>query len=188
MATKSTLQSYDSMHGSKETVAKRVYLHDKSYCSTINDNVLFSLREKISLTLRIPINGVVLAGSAHIGWSVRRNTSYDRNTSDLDFAVIDSGVFQLAINTVVSLTGAYTNNTRFERTYHLSEFRDYASRGIIRPELLPRCDLKSQWLKLNSDLTREAIAIAQKASFVVYLSETLFIGKQLCALNKIRGN
>jgi hypothetical protein len=182
------LRDYDQKLGDPTTVALRVYLHDRAFCSTLDDDVLFRCRDIVRRELFVPLNAVNLAGSGQIGWSISRKLPFSKNKSDLDLAVVDALCFQSALEDVIATTRTYTDLTGFERPDTPSLFRDYASRGIIRADLMPKCETRKRWRAVFQRISREASSIAKDASFVVYLSESLFIGKQQSALNFIRRN
>jgi hypothetical protein len=186
MTLKQRVLAYDTAHRDPQTVAMRVYLHDKAYCSSIDDGLLFRLRDMLSLGLRVPIGAVALTGSGQIGWSVSRRLPFNKSASDLDFSIIDALSFQSALEDVVKTTRAYTDQTSFVHPDHPEQFQESAARGIIRPDLLPRCQTRTDWLTLGNQISQAAAAMAKSASFAVYLSEPLFVGKQQSALNVVR--
>jgi hypothetical protein len=188
LSLKARLKDYDQKFGDQTTVALRVYLHDRAYCSTLDDDVLFRCRDIICRELGVPLNAVTLAGSGQIGWSVSRKQPFVKGTSDLDLAVVDALCFQNALEDVIATTRAYTDLTGFDGTDAPTIFRDYASRGIIRVDVMPKCDTRKRWRAVFQRIAQEASPIAKDASFVVYLSEMLFIGKQRSTLSFVRRN
>lgn len=180
------IANLDRQFRDRRPVAAKLYLHDPSSCSQVDDNTIFKAKYKLSSTIGVPLSSIALAGSAQTGWSIKRNAEYAPNKSDIDFAIIDTGLFSNCLTEIVSLCRGYTDNTRFKSPDVAKTFRDNASKGILIPRLFPSSHLKRQWDDIKQTVTLLCAPIATDCSFFIYISEASFVSKQMGAVNYLR--
>ncbi len=67
-------------------------------------------------------------------------------------------------------------------------FKDYvATKGMIRPDLMPRCREKLEWFRTFNEISAKFSAVAVRITGAIYLSEGFFVSKQCSAIQAIRG-
>lgn len=181
------IRLYDQKYsGDPATVCRRIFVHDRSHCAQVNDDVLFNIRSFLSDRLSVPLNCVLLTGSAHTGLSLTSRAPFSPKDSDLDFAIVSSYLFQLAISAAINATKAYTDETLFDSPANRDHFHRGTSIGMIRPQVMPKCTLRENWQSIERTASSQAITLANRATLAVYLSEHCFTSKQRSAIKALR--
>ena len=155
-------------------------------------DVYHTIRKKISARLRISISNVHLCGSCFLGISPFKLTPFEPGRSDLDIAIVDASLFERMLRASAEATNNYKNNTGFKRSNGRSDadsFVTYAGKlGMIRPDMMPRCEAKQSWFDGFSELTTEYTRMFSKISAGIYLSEYFFTAKQNDGMKQLKDN
>lgn len=155
------------------------------YSAYFSDKVdlLYEIKQCVSLEFSTPIHQILICGSAHVGCSVHKDTLFEPGSSDLDLAIISPSLYSRLLSEVIIETDSYTDLRLFERRRGVSvkdEFVRYAAeRGMIRPDLLPRISSKARWFDFFNEVSSKYLAHFKKISAAVYISEACFASKQV---------
>lgn len=172
-----------------EFIKKLFFLHPTL---KIDVELLHKITKQISDTLNIPYHDVKVIGSSHTGFSfIDKHKSGsvkfydDDNPSDIDIAIINSGMFISILEKTTITTDNYTDNTSFKNNHSLLYFKKNMPEGFIRPDSIGCAETRNKWLNFFSDLSSE---YDLKISGAIYLSEVFFvqrIKKQLYVFQNI---
>ena len=176
--------------GNLKDVAEVGFLIEPSDYFSDKGELLHKIKRMISSQFQVPTRDILVCGSAQIGYSAIKQTPFTPGQSDLDLAIVSQPLFSKVIEQAIDVTRGYTDLTRFARRGGVStkdEFVRYvAERGMIRPDLLPRCDLKSAWFDFFEYLSSQYLTNFKKISGAIYLSESCFASKQVPVVSAAR--
>lgn len=175
-------------HLPKRQIARQLYFLSPSFAFDGNTALQLGLYEKICAYLKLPLSAIRLVGSGHTGFSLVKNTPFDKEKSDLDVAIVDSGLyldfFQLAFET----TSGWQDVTKFSGTAEMqrktkSSFLSYLRKGVIRPDLMPSSPQKADWENFFGKLGDEYSDFCNGISAGVYARELFMAAKQESAID-----
>jgi hypothetical protein len=167
-------------------VSELVFLAGQPKYFSDKTELLYEIKEAIASRYKVPIHQILICGSAHLGCSVHKDQNFVAGSSDLDLAIISPALFSWFHAKVIEITNSFTDLRRFGRRDGIStkdEFVRYvAERGMIRPDMLPRTDIKTEWFDFFDELSSRYPSHFKKISAAIYLSETCFTAKQVPAV------
>lgn len=167
---------------------KKVYL---SYpCSYFVDKpeLQFEIFNKIAIKFQVPFSAVRVAGSAHLGYSYQNKRPFEATVSDLDVALLDSGLFQKLLEKIYEDSDGFSVE-RFPSNDKGRSVRDqflhYSGRGIIRPDLMPNGPKRQEIWSFFNRLSNDYREHFKKISAGIYLSEAIYLLKQRSSLYSV---
>ncbi|GJJ80203.1 hypothetical protein PcPA57_09230 [Pasteurella canis] len=166
-------------------VATNLYLVNPSiaFLSDETRDKLYLIYNEITKKFDIPFNNIFITGSAHIGFSLKKNCDFNRN-SDLDISIISASLFNKILNCILDESNYYRSNHIFKDQEQLRAFKENISRGKIHPLYFPNGDTKNNWDSFFQKLSREHHNCFSKITACVYLSEECFRFYQEESLSK----
>lgn len=76
---------------SDREIIENIFLN---YPSKYQNDIIYKIKKRMSKYFNVPINNIKLIGSAHSGIKIKdKETVFDLDPNDLDFAIIDSGCY-----------------------------------------------------------------------------------------------
>jgi hypothetical protein len=174
---------------SEKVAARRLFLFNSSIVLASHGAAAFQIIDAVSRHFKVPFRSIAISGSSQTGYSYAKNRDFVAGESDLDLAIIDSRVFQAHSELVYYLTNAYRDLTRFPVENGVSkadEFRDYLIKGYFRPDLMPYCETKLNWVKFFNELSSRYLNLFKNINCGVFLSEGFFEGKQKVTIDRMR--
>ena len=178
-------------HGyTDDTVARKIYCFDKSPILELDEykSTVFDIINSVSNDLRIPIRNIYITGSAQTGYSYTKDHDFNAKKSDLDLAVVSPKIFAKYLDEVFNVTKRYTDNTKFESTQDIKDFRNYIAKGMLKIEYMPQCKMRILWEQYFNDLSNSYIDIFKNINCCIYLTEKIFEWKQVNLLENYRND
>lgn len=168
----------------RRDIVRKVYLTMPTSAFHDNYDIQYDILNSISKYFSVPITSVHVAGSAKVGRSIHKNRDFTPGESDLDIAIIDSGLFtkwmEISFEASRSYINYYNNEDR-------NKFLFYISKGIFNYKVMPRCSARGEIETFFHQLTVKHEQIFRTISAFVYLSQTFFEVKQLSVIKNIAG-
>lgn len=182
--TNRNLKNNVSMANIRETSTK-LYLVRPSFIFYEGefDDCIYSIYKEVSDKFNVPISSVYITGSAHLGFSLKDEHDFSSN-SDLDIAIIDSGLFNKIFSKILDESQEYQNRTIFRSTDDLKRYQKNICRGKIHPLYFPIGETKKDWDKFFSNISKTYSDFFTKITGCVYLSEECFRLYQENSLNR----
>lgn len=163
-------------------IARKLYLTYPTNVFVGNEEMQFDIFNKISQFFNIPITSVQVVGSAKTGHSFYKNQSFVKGISDLDIAIVDANLFVQYVDKVFQLTKGFSDRTGFHRfpdgSSSFQSYKEYLSKGIFRPDLMPSGILKAEWRSFFGRLSGKYSDTFKSINAGIYLSQTFFEQKQ----------
>ncbi|MDO9066833.1 MAG: hypothetical protein Q7W05_00025 [Deltaproteobacteria bacterium] len=166
-------------------IARKVFLTYPTKLFVGDEERQFEILNEVSEYFRVPITCIHAAGSAKLGHSIHKNTAFTPGRSDLDLAVLDSGLFTRYLELGLKLSKGYSNGASFPMRSGGStqvEYLRYLSRGIFRPDLMPTGLEKADWSNFFGKLSAKHATVFKSISGAIYLSQGCFESKQRSAI------
>lgn len=170
--------------------ARRIYIEERAAVLGQHRDVEYEIKSRIAKHYGIPYRAVCFAGSAQLGFSINKDRLFVPAASDLDVACVDLGLFERAWTDAVSVTRAFTDETKFSglEPKEIQLFKEsILRRGMIRVELMPRSDQSNKWRRFEESLSRSFAQHFGKISCAIYMSEYAFCWKQDTTLQEFLG-
>ncbi|HKV93025.1 MAG TPA: hypothetical protein VJW20_10790 [Candidatus Angelobacter sp.] len=159
------------------SIARRLLLYDFNHVFTSDPDRGFQILNTICEYFKLPFSAVKVVGSAQTGYSYYSEHDFRKGDSDLDIAIISPFLFQEYSQTIYWMTQRYTDQTKFPRKEGVSvaqDFRLYLGSGLFRPDLMPECTLKANWLSFFNRLSTKHTDVFRNINAAIYLSEGFF--------------
>lgn len=173
-------------------IATKIYFLSPSCAFENRYDLQLDLYEEICEFLDLPLSAIRLVGSAHTGFSLVKNTPFDRRTSDLDIAVVDGPLYLRMFEHAFLETEGWKNVAKFSgtrsATIRRSEFLRYLERGIIRPDLMPSSPHKARWENFFGKLADKYSHVCNGISAGIYARESFMSTKQQSAIQNFFAN
>lgn len=167
----------------------RIYLEEPSFCLGRNRDLEFSIKRYVARGLGVPYRTLAIAGSAQLGFSPHKGTSFRKGESDLDLAVIDTMLFRDLMEVCISETGSFSNLTKFtgrggEKSAQM--LREYIStKGIIPISLMPLCERVTRIEQILAQASKIGRGAFSDVNLAAYMSEAAFCWKQNSGLQLV---
>jgi hypothetical protein len=168
-------------------IARQLYFLLPSYAFEDQQSFQLTLYEKICGQFKLPLSSIKLVGSGHTGFSLVKGTAFDKNISDLDIAIVDSGLYLDLFELAFEITQGWKDISKFPGTArhqqrNRDEFMRYLRKGIIRPDLMPTSPQKAMWNNFFGKLADDYSSFCNGISAGVYARESFMAAKQESAI------
>lgn len=169
-------------------IARQLYFLSPSFAFVGNYELQLQLYERICEFLRLPLSAIRLVGSGHTGFSLVKNTPFDKEKSDLDIAIVDSGLYLELFEHAFDITEGWTDMTKFsgapvqQQRDTKEKFLKYLRKGIVRPDLMPASPRKADWENFFGKLGDDYSNFCNGISAGVYARESFMAAKQESAI------
>lgn len=167
-------------------VARRLFLYDPNQVFLKDPDRGFQILEEVRSKFKTPFSAIRVAGSAQLGFSCYQNRDFIPRESDLDIAIISPSLFQTYSEFVYGITKRYTDLTGFGSQTNASLFRTNLSNGFFRPDLMPNCPQKDDWLKFFNQLGAKHTNWFKNINGGIYFSEAFFEMKNAAVVDDLR--
>jgi len=172
-------------------IVRKIYLSHPTMALIGDEERQYNILNEISTHFSIPIIAVQVAGSAKTGKSFHKRSDFTPGESDLDIAIIHSGLFQKHMEMVFTVTKGCSDRTGFplkNGTSTADDYISYISRGIFRPDLIPSCPARIEWNKFFGQLSKKHGDLFKSINAGIYLSQVFFENKQRSAIKNYLSN
>ncbi len=162
-------------------IARKVFLAYPTYAFLGEEERQYEILNEISMYFGVSYTSIQVAGSAKAGKSFYKNKEFTPGESDLDMAIIDQDLFSKYMRLVFKITKGYKDRTGFPITNGLSrfkEYREYISKGIFRPDLMPACTERAEWRIFFEKLSGNHTDLFKSINAGIYASQCFFEFKQ----------
>jgi len=168
-----------------EQIAEKIFLIYNSYAFREKEDLQYEIYKKISEEFKIPITSIQLCGSGKIGYSYYKSKPFDSRNSDLDIAIINSDLFNFYLEKSF-LDSDGLQNTFFAKYEYKKSFMRYLSHGWLRPDFMPKSDLKNQWFRFFGLLSNHYAKYFAGINAGIFLSEKMFSYRQKSVVEKYK--
>lgn len=168
-------------------IARKLYLSYPTHAFSGLEEQQYSIFNSISIFFGVPFTAIQVAGSAKTGHSFHKGTLFEAGVSDLDIAIIDSGLFIRYMEKVCADTRNYSDLTKFPIVKGSSSFqsyKDYVSKGMFRPDLMPSGSSRAEITNFFGRLSAKNGSMFSSINAAFYLSHSFFEKKQRSAIKK----
>lgn len=140
-----------------DLIIDRYLLFGTPYLFEDNEDSYFSLKAEIADFFKIKQTQVYIVGSAKLGFSISPNKRFKHfdEESDIDVAVIDSGLFLQywrKLYKEITDPSLLARSTNEEKAF--IEFKNYFFKGWLRPDKFPM-KYRTEWFDFFSGITRK---------------------------------
>ncbi len=179
-----------------EDIIGQVYLSMPTFAFEDSYEKQYNIMKKISEKLSVPYYNVQVTGSAKIGVSLHKRTSFSAASSDLDVAIIDKDLFIKISEAIFSETkglqrrdlfAKYTDTNTGKDINKYEEYKKNLLKGIILDNSMPSGVTKREWIKLFEELSNDYRKDFKSISGAIYLSQYYFIHKQKSIIQYVKG-
>ena len=160
-----------------EEIARKIFLCYPTNVFVDNEEVGFEILNQISIHFRVPFMSVQVVGSSKVGFSYHQDREFVPGESDLDIAIIDTSLFVKYSEIVFRVTNGYTSRQMFEQGSD-SRFTKGLAKGMMRPDLMPRCQEKNEWFDFFRQLSSRYYRLFDNINGGIYASYFFFENKQ----------
>lgn len=178
---KSAVRAISARYADREKRARRLFMEERAASLHFEREREFGIKTSISEFFGVPYASIGFCGSAQLGFSVYKDRLFIPGVSDLDAAVVDVDLFQLAWRDVVDCTRSFTDLTPFGSAGHdrIESFQNQIlRRGMIRIDAMPQSELSRSWSLFQGRLSREHTSVFKRVSIAIYMNEYAFCWKQ----------
>lgn len=168
-------------HRPHNEIVRKVFLTYPTKAFVGNEERQFEILNEVAEHFRVPITSIHAAGSAKLGLSIHKKTTFTPGHSDLDLAIIDSRLFSRYLELGLKLSKGYSDGASFPTrngTSTQAEYLQYLARGIFRPDLMPVGTEKAAWSNFFGKLSAKHTTVFKSISGAIYLSQGCFESKQ----------
>jgi len=162
-------------------IARKIFLSYPTAAFKDGEDLEFEILNRIKDFFGIPFSAIQIVGSSKTQKSLHKENTFTPKVSDLDVAIIDPGLFLKYVEISYRATKGYTDLTKFKRdsnqrpTYN--SFYKYTTKGIFRPDLMPRCREATEWWQFFSKISADHSNIFKSINAGIYASEYIFESK-----------
>ena len=176
-----------NQHLPRRQIARQLYFLSPSFAFDGNTSLQLALYEKICDYLKLPLSAIRLVGSGHTGFSLVKNTPFDKNKSDLDIAIVDSRLYLDFFELAFQTTEGWRDVTKFpgsaqKQKQTKADFLSYLRKGVIRPDLMPSSPQKADWENFFGKLGDQYSNFCNGISAGIYAGELFMAAKQESAI------
>jgi len=165
---------------SHKEIVRKIYLTYPTSALVDNEEKQYEILNEISQHFKIPISHVQICGSAKVGRSFHKVSSFKTKVSDLDVALIDPDLFLRYTELVFDITNGLQNQTKFttQKGNSCSSYTQYISKGIFRPDFMPSCPERASWFRFFNNLSLKHNDYFKSINAGIYNSQLFFEHKQ----------
>lgn len=170
-------------------IVRKLFCYEKPIVLNLDDfqAIGFSIFNEVSDQFSIPLRSIYVSGSAQTGYSYIKKKDFEKKLSDLDLAIVDTMLFKEYLDIVFNVTERYTNNILFDNVDSMKNFKNYAGKGIIKPELMPNIQIRNDWEKFFNDISSRYSDYFKSINCCIYLSDVIYEWKQASLIKAHRG-
>ena len=161
-------------------IARKIFLSYPTAVFLNGEDLEFEILNKVKIFFDIPFSAIKIVGSSKTEKSLHKENTFTPKVSDLDVAIIDSSLFLKYVEISYKATSGYSDLTSFRRISGRATYNDffkYISKGIFRPDLMPRCSEATDWKRFFSQISAEHNGIFKSINAGIYASEYIFEAK-----------
>jgi hypothetical protein len=175
-------------HLPKRQIARQLYFLAPSFAFAGNTQLQLGLYEKVCEFLKLPLTSIRVVGSGHTGFSLVKDTPFDKTSSDLDIAIVDQQLYLDLFELAFEITEGWRDSSKFsgtpsEQREKKDSFLRYLRKGVIRPDLMPASPRKAEWENFFGKLADDYSNFCDGISAGVYARESFMAAKQESAIN-----
>lgn len=187
MNHKKLIEDGAKAHLPTRQIARQLYFLSPSVAFDGNHGLQLQLYERICDFLKLPLSAIRLVGSGHTGFSLVKNTPFEKKISDLDIAIVDSHLYLELFEVAFEITGGWADVTKFsgppaQQIATKERFLKYLRKGIVRPDLMPASPRKADWENFFGKLGDDYSDFCNGISAGVYARESFMAAKQESAI------
>lgn len=142
---------------------------------------------EVSDFFKIPVNDIVVCGSAKLGFSLVKQTDFEKGKSDLDLAILNRDYYIKIFDEVLKSTMNYSKRNLFPSGSY-DKYISAVSKGMINYNFLPQIKMKTEMLGFFNSLSIKYRSEFSTISCCFYASEYAFKQKQINGLNKFKND
>jgi hypothetical protein len=170
-------------------IARRIYFLSPTAAFEKEPDRELQVYLKVSEFFDIPFNAIQIVGSAKTGISLLKNTPFTAEDSDIDIAVVDQSLFMHYVERAFTISEGYRRFDLFPKNKDdgkptTSYFKECLAKGIFRPDLMPYCPDRAEWMNFFSKLSSNHREFCSGMSAALYASSVFFEWKQKIAVDK----
>lgn len=170
-------------------IARKIFLSYPTAVFLDGEDLEFEILNKVKTFFDIPFSSIKIVGSSKTRKSLHKENTFTPQTSDLDVAIIDPSLFLKYVEISYRATNGYSDLTNFRRVggkavYH--EFFKYITKGVFRPDLMPRCSDATNWKQFFSRISADHNNIFKSINAGIYASEYIFEAKHSQLIEKYK--
>lgn len=170
-------------------IARRIYFLSRTAAFEKEPDRELQVYLNVSTFFDIPFNSIQIVGSAKTGVSLIKNTPFTAEGSDIDIAVVDQSLFMHYVERAFTISEGYMRNDLFPKNKDdgkptTSYFKECLAKGIFRPDLMPYCPERAEWMTFFSKLSSSHREFCSGMSAALYASSVFFEWKQKIAIDK----
>lgn len=170
-------------------IARRIYYLSKTAAFEKEPDRELQVYQNVSKFFDIPFNSIQIVGSAKTGISLIKNTPFTAECSDIDIAVVDQSLFMHYVEKAFTISEGYVRNDLFPKNRidgqpTTRSFKEYLAKGIFRPDLMPYCPERAEWMTFFSKLSSGHREFCSGMSAAIYASSVFFEWKQKIVVDK----
>lgn len=168
-------------------IARQLYFLAPSHAFEGNYELQLRLYERICEFLSLPLSAIRLVGSGHTGFSLVKNTVFDKENSDLDVAIVDASLYLELFELAFDVTSGWRDISKFpgrglQQQNNRESFLKYLRKGVIRPDLMPASPRKAEWSNFFGQLADDYSKFCNGISAGIYARELFMAAKQESAI------
>ncbi|MBR8609464.1 hypothetical protein QDR68_16075 [Acinetobacter baumannii] len=167
----------------RHEIIRNFYILRPSCTFTHKYDYAEKIMEEVAAYFSIPLNCILVCGSAQLGFSLAKNTIFLPGGSDLDLAIIDSGLYVKYFDDILKITNNYNRTNLFVTNEVKLNYLNFVSKGIINPKYMPNSELKRELKNFFTSVSAKYRDYYASVSVCFYLSEYSFQRKQQSALS-----
>lgn len=164
-------------------IVRRFFIIHPTHAFNDRLDIADDILNRVSVNFEIPINDILVCGSAKLGFSLKNGTPYSPGSSDLDLAIINNGLYCNIFNKILSETRNYSRNDLFNGD-SLNRYKYGIGLGMINYNFMPNINMKRELLSFFDELSIDYRMLFSDISCCFYMSEDNFKQKQINGLNK----
>lgn len=131
---------------SHDDILKKLYFSVPTFAFENDCHKQYEIINEISCELNIPYYNIHVTGSAKLGVSLHKKTSFNQQSSDLDIAIIDKDLFIDLSEKIFYETLSFSDMKNFRRhrdgTSHGELYKAYLQKGIVMTNYMPSGETK----------------------------------------------
>lgn len=185
---KKAVRAISGRYMDREKRARRLFIEERAASLHFDREREFEIKTEISQFFGVPYTSISFCGSAQLGFSVHKDRLFIPGISDLDAAVVDVDLFQLAWRDVIDTTRSFTDLTPFG-SVGAAEIEIFQQqilrRGMIRLDAMPQSKLTQSWSQFQGRLSRKHTTLFKRISIAFYMNEYAFCWKQDSVLSHL---
>ena len=173
-----------------ELRAQRIFFGEPPYAFRDKLDKAFDIKQRVSEHFQCDFRSVAFCGSAHLGFSPTKDTSFLAGSSDLDVALIDTSLFQMTWKQLVEYSKAFNDLTVFGSEPAASrKVNDIhvmlAKRGVLHLHNMPRGDIFDKDREFLRRISRDYADMFGEITISFYMNEYAFSWKQDSCIQQI---